>query len=286
MWNGVIAGPLAVAALLLMSAQKHPLASRSVAPRGAWMALFNGRDLEGWVPKFSGHPLGENVNDTFRVEKGRLIVSYDNYKRLDDLYGHLFYNKRQFSHYWIRVEYRFVGKQVPGAPGWGWRNNGVMLHAQPPETMALKQRYPVSFELRLMGGKWLHRSPPTGSLCLNGTTVAYRGKRLSHAVIDSNAPPYAGDQWVLVEAEVRGGKLVRYFVNGRQVLEYSDLRLEQPQPWSATMARTEGFIAIQAESAPTEFLRIEVLNLDRPRSESKLKLPSRSPLTSNGVQPR
>ena len=101
------------------------------------MALFNGRDLEGWVPKFAGHPLGKDVNDTFRVEKGRLIVSYDNYKQLDDLYGHLFYSERQFSHYWIRVEYRSVGKQVPGAPDWAWRNNGVMLHAQPPETMTL-----------------------------------------------------------------------------------------------------------------------------------------------------
>ena len=276
-----IAGPLAVAALLLMSSQKHPLSSRSVAPQGAWVALFNGRDLEGWVPKFSGHPLGENVNDTFRVEKGRLIVSYDNYKRLDDLYGHLFYGKREFSHYWIRVEYRFAGKQIPGAPDWAWRNNGVMLHAQPPETMTLEQRYPISFELRLMGGKWLHRRPPTGSLCLIGTTMIYKGKRLSHAVIDSDAPSYAGNQWVLAEAEVEGSKLVRYFINGRQVLAYSDLQLEEPQFWSPTMARAQGFIAIQAESAPTEFLRIEVLNLDKPQSGPKLRLSGRSPLIPN-----
>lgn len=71
-----IAGPLAVAiGLLLTSSQKHPLLSHSAAPQGAWQALFNGRDLEGWVPKFAGHPLGKDVNDTFRVEKGRLIVS-------------------------------------------------------------------------------------------------------------------------------------------------------------------------------------------------------------------
>jgi hypothetical protein len=258
-----IAGLLAIAiGLLLTSSQKHPLLSHSAAPQGAWQALFNGRDLEGWVPKFAGHPLGKDVNDTFRVRNGRLIVSYDNYRQLDDLYGHLFYNERQFSHYWIRVEYRSVGKQVPGAPDWAWRNNGVMLHAQPPETMNLQQKYPISFELRLMGGKWLRRRPPTGSLCLNGTTVIHKGKRISRAVIDSNAPAYAGNQWVLAEAEVRGGKLVRYFINGRQVLEYSDLQLEEPQPWSPTIARTQGFIAIQAESHPTEFRRIEVLNLE------------------------
>ena len=276
-----IAGPLAVAGLLLMSSQKHPLASRSVAPPGAWLALFNGRDLEGWVPKFSGHPLGENVKDTFRVEKGRLVVSYDNYERLGDLYGHLFYSRRQFSHYWIRAEYRFVGQQIPGAPDWAWRNNGVMLHAQPPETMTLEQRYPISLELRLMGGKWLHRRPPTGSLCLNGTSVIYKGKRLSRAVIDSDAPSYAGNQWVLAEAEVEGSKLVRYFINGRQVLEYSDLQLEKPRSWSPTMARTEGFIAIQAESHPTEFLHIEVLSLDKPQSGPKLRLSDRSRFIPN-----
>jgi hypothetical protein len=263
MWNGIIAGPLAAAALMLASSQKYPLASLSVAPQGAWLALFNGRDLDGWAPKFSGHPLGENVKDTFRVDKGRLIVSYQNYERFDDLYGHLFYNKRPFSHYWIRVQYRFVGRQIPGAPDWAWRNNGVMLHAQPPQTMTLAQRYPISYELRLMGGKWLHRRPPTGSLCLNGTTVIYKGRRFSRAVIDSIAPSYPGNQWVLAEAEVEGGRLVRYFINGRQVLEYSGLQLEEPQSWSPTLARTEGFIAIQAESAPTEFLRIEVLDLDK-----------------------
>jgi hypothetical protein len=271
---------LVVAGLLMASFQKHPLLSRSSAPQGVWVALFNGRDLDGWAPKFTGHPLGENVKNTFRVEKGRLIVSYGNYKRFDELYGHLFYNKRQFSHYWIRAEYRFVGKQVPDAPDWAWRNNGVMLHAQPPETMTLQQRYPISFELRLMGGKWLHRRPPTGSLCLNGTTVIYKGKRMSRAVVDSDALPYPGDQWVLAEAEVQGGKLVRYFINGRQVLEYSDLQLEEPQTWSPTIARTQGFIAIQAESHATEFLRIEVLSLDDHKPQLGPKLSSNTPIAN------
>src|SRR3569833_4061843 len=100
--------PLAVAiGLLFMSCQKDALLSHSAAPQGAWMALFNGRDLEGWVPKFSGHPLGENVNNTFRAANGRLIVSYENYKQLDDLYGHLFYNVRFFLFFWFCVVFCF-----------------------------------------------------------------------------------------------------------------------------------------------------------------------------------
>ena len=257
-----ILGVLALATgILLTNCEQQPLLSRSVAPKGAWVSLFNGRNLEGWVPKFKGHPLGENVNNTFGVESGRLTVSYDNYERWDDLFGHLFYGVRQFEHYWIRVEYRFVGTQVPGAPDWAWRNNGVMLHAQPPDTMTLDQPFPISFELRLMGGSWLHRRPPTGSLCFVDTTAIHKGERMSARVVDSDARSYPGDQWVLAEAEVQGGEVVRYFVNGRQVMEYSDLQLARSEPWSPTIARTHGFIAIQAESHPTEFRRIEVLDL-------------------------
>ena len=37
-----------------------------------WIQLFNGKNLDGWTPKFAKHDLGENYNDTFRVENGLL----------------------------------------------------------------------------------------------------------------------------------------------------------------------------------------------------------------------
>ena len=37
-----------------------------------WQPLFNGKDLEGWTPKITGYPLGENVGNTFRVTDGVL----------------------------------------------------------------------------------------------------------------------------------------------------------------------------------------------------------------------
>ena len=33
-----------------------------------WIALFNGRDLTGWVPKIRGNELGEDPGGTFRIE--------------------------------------------------------------------------------------------------------------------------------------------------------------------------------------------------------------------------
>ncbi len=140
--------------LIATSCQRAP---QSVGPHGNWISLFNGQNLEGWAPKFAGHPLGHNLFDTFRVRDGKLVVSYDNYPEFRGEFGHLLYVDKPFSHYWIRAEYRFVGEQVPGAPAWAWRNNGLMLHTQPPETMALDQEQPVSIEVRLLGGAWSGR---------------------------------------------------------------------------------------------------------------------------------
>ena len=44
------------------------------ADRREWIQLFNGRDLDGWTMKFAKHNLGENFNDTVKVENGLLEV--------------------------------------------------------------------------------------------------------------------------------------------------------------------------------------------------------------------
>src|SRR5262245_63753883 len=112
-----LASPLAI-----VSAQKPDPAARE------WIQLFNGRDLANWTIKFAKHDLGENVRNTFRVEDGLLKVRYDQWSSFDGEFGHIFYNQ-PFSYYLIAAEYRFVGEQVAGAPGWANRNNGLMLHS-------------------------------------------------------------------------------------------------------------------------------------------------------------
>jgi hypothetical protein len=277
---------LALCALLLGCGQPR---LQSAAPQGRWVSLFNGRNLDGWVPKFAGHPLGENYLDTFRVEDGLLTASYDRYTTFGGAYGHLFYAARPFSHYWLRVEYRFVGQQVANAPRWAWRNNGIMIHAQPPETMTMEQQFPISIEMRLLGEQVFHPLPrdawspewslmtrvqrrvfggaffiqrPNGDVCTTGTSVMYRGERSNEQCVAADAPTFRGDQWVLAEMEVRGSEVVRQYLNGRLAMEYTDLRLDEPQPWQPTLALGSGYIAIQAETHPTQFRRIEILNLD------------------------
>ncbi len=72
---------------------------QSGAEREDWIQLFNGKNLDGWVPKITGYPLGENYADTFRVVNGALQASYDKYTRFDSKFGHLFYQRQKFSHY-------------------------------------------------------------------------------------------------------------------------------------------------------------------------------------------
>jgi hypothetical protein len=117
-----------------------------------WVSLFNGKDLEGWQVKIKGYELNDNFGDTFRVEDGVMKVSYDQYEKFDNKFGHIFY-KDSFSHYVFRVEYRFVGEQCPGGPGWAFRNSGVMVHGQSAESMGKDQSFPVSIEVQLLGGE-------------------------------------------------------------------------------------------------------------------------------------
>ena len=235
------------------------------APR--WIALFNGRDLEGWTPKLRGLPAGQDPWRTFRVEDGLLKVSYADYEgEFGGRFGHLFH-EGEHSHYRLRVEYRFVGEQAPGAPGWAWRNSGVMIHGQTPESMRIEQEFPVSLEVQFLGGDGA--SPrSTANLCTPGTNVVIGGALVTQHCLDSSSPTFHGDRWVTVEVEVRGGESVRHFVDGAEVFAY-----EQPQydPSDADALRLapegsllleSGTISLQAESHPIEFRRVELLPLD------------------------
>ena len=235
-------------------------------PDQEWISLFNGKDLTGWTPKFSGHPSGENYKDTFRIKDGILQVNYDDYESFDEEFGHLFYQEN-YSHYRLRVEYRFVGEQTPGGPSWGLRNSGIMIHGQSPESMALDQSFPVSIEVQLLGGDGIEERP-NANLCTPGTHVEMKGELITQHCTNSSAPTFHGDQWVLVEVEVRGGEIIRHHVNGEVVLEYEKPQLDSAEEDAkkliaagAGMMLTEGSISVQAESHPLEFRRIELLQL-------------------------
>ena len=231
-----------------------------------WIQLFNGKDLQNWVVKITGYGLGDNFGNTFRVEDGLLKVSYDHYDKFDGRFGHIFY-RQKFSHYIVAVEYRFVGEQAPGGPDWAFRNSGIMVHCQPPESMQKDQDFPISIEVQLLGGGGTGERP-TANLCTPGTNVVISGSLFTTHCLNSSSPTFRGDQWVRVEAMVLGDSVIQHVVNGETVLSY-----EMPQigggavnhfnPWAKEDGKllTGGYISLQSESHPIEFRKVELLDL-------------------------
>jgi len=259
----------AVAALRAsMKALRSTEAGDGPPPKGKWTNLFNGKDLEGWIPKLKGSPLGTNYLNTFRAEDGVLKVRYDDYTRFNGEFGHLFY-RLPFSTYRLRVEYRFVGEQVPGGPGWAIRNSGAMIHCQPPETMRVDQEFPVSIEVQYLGGSG-RGERPTGNLCTPGTHIVMDGKLVTEHCIQSRSKTFNGDQWVTVEVEAHGNGKIKHFVNGELVIEYEQPQLDGSDPDSVRLTAERkgdkklsgGYIALQAESHPIEFRKVEIMPLD------------------------
>ncbi len=232
-----------------------------------WIQLFNGKSLDGWTPKFRGHPLGENYLGTFGVANGALRVSYDKYERFEDRFGHLFY-KDAFSYYRLVAEYRFVGDQAAGGPDWAVRNNGLMLHSQAPATMGVGQDFPISIEVQLLGGLVNGKPRSTANVCTPGTQIFMNDTMVKGHCRNSTSKTYAGDDWVRVEIEVHGGDRIAHVIDGQTVLEYQrptigggDVNGFDPAVKQDGTLLTAGYIAIQGESHPTEFRRIELLNL-------------------------
>ncbi len=241
--------------------------SEKDAAENEWISLFNGKDLTGWKIKFAGHGLNDNYKNTFRVEDGVFKVSYDLYENFDGKFGHIFYDKK-FSSYKIRVEYRFIGDQVPGGPGWAIRNNGIMLHCQPPESMTKDQKFPVSIEAQMLGGNGTDERP-TGNVCTPGTHIVMNGELVTRHCTNSKSKTYHGDQWITMEVEVRGSSTIKQFVNGELVLEYEKPQLDEKDADAKKLIKpgmdlmlSEGYISLQAESHPIEFRKIELLELD------------------------
>lgn len=253
------------AALLLCAAAAAD--AQDARSEEEWIQLFNGRDLADWTVKIRRYPVGENYADTFRVVDGLLTVAYDGYDDFEDRFGHIFY-REPFSHYRLRVEYRFIGEPAPNAPTWAIRNSGIMLHSQAPETMGLDQDFPISIEFQFLGGLGDGAPRATGNVCTPGTRIVHRGAPDPTHCIAADAPTIAGDAWVTAEALVLGAERIVHSIDGVEVIEYGGTSYgggvvsghrPEMKPDGAPLAH--GYIALQSEGHPIQFRRVELLNL-------------------------
>ncbi|MEP7321328.1 MAG: DUF1080 domain-containing protein [Saprospiraceae bacterium] len=237
------------------------------APKKAWVNLFNGKNLDGWNIKIHHHEYNENFGNTFRVLDKKIIVSYDQYGKFNDQFGHLYY-KTPFSFFHLKAEYRFKDSLQPGAPEYTLLNSGIMYHSQDPKTILKEQDWPISIELQLLAGLGDGKPRPTGNMCSPGTDIEYQGKKYPGHCLNSTSPTINRDEWVKVELIVLGDSLIQHYVNGKMVLEYNHPTMGggvanryDPAIWEPGKPLKEGFIALQSEGQPVEFKNIEILNL-------------------------
>lgn len=265
MKNGYKTVPVVLFSLLLF--QCTSLKKITIADEG-WHAMFNGKDMKDWTTKIHHYEVGDNYGDTFRVEDGMIKVRYDQYEGdFDERYGHLFF-KEPYSYYHLVVEYRFVGKQHPGAPDYTELNSGVMFHSQDPKTILVEQDWPLSVEMQFLAGIEKGKERPTGNMCSPGTDIVYKGVIDPNHCVNSSSKTYFGAQWVRAELVVLGDSLVTHIINGEEVLNYSKPQIGggvahryNPHIKIDGTALTSGFIALQSEGQPIDFRKIEIKNL-------------------------
>ena len=230
---------------------------------GQWVSLFNGKNLDGWTPKFAGYKPGENFGNTFRVENGILSTRYDQYDSFRNKFGALYFNK-PFTNYRLKVEYRFVGTLTPGAPSWGFRDGGIQYHCQSPATLGLTQPFPVCLEYNLLGGNGKD-DRPSGEICASGMYVEINGKR--NAVFCT--PPeikrtFHGDQWVTAEIDVHDGTIT-HFVNGEQIIQFQNPHYDSLNAIAKSFIKDgnslvkNGYISLQSNSHPMDFRKVEIM---------------------------
>ncbi len=238
------------------------------AEDSAWIHLFNGKDLKDWDFKIRHQALNKDTLHTFKVVNGNLFVDYSEYKNFDgEPFGHMGYKLRPFSYYLLRGEYQFItDKQVPGGPGWAKENNGFMLHSQSIASMGLDQDFPISLEAQLLG-------PANGSgtmnLCTPGTNFHdMAGKLITDHCVNATANTrQPTPAWTTVSALVLGDSVIKHMVGKDTVFKFTKPEMGGGNVSGNTVqivngkALKEGYVVIQAESAPVLFRKIDLLDL-------------------------
>lgn len=241
-----------------------------------WKPLFNGKDLKNWTAKIYPYEVGDNYANTFRVVDGVIQVNYDGYgDTYADRFGHLYYDT-PYSHYHLKLEYRFYGDLYPGAPSYTLRNSGVMFHSQDPKSMPAHQDWPISVEMQFLGGLSDGKSRTTGNMCSPGTHIYYQDKLLTTHCINSTSKTYDGDQWVKAELIVLGDSIIHHIIEGDTVLSYSKPQIGgdvvnkyDPRIKIDGHALKSGFIALQSEGQPVEFKNIYIKDLSKDKHATK-----------------
>jgi len=233
-----------------------------------WQSLFNGKNLDGWIVKINHHELGDNYANTFRIVDGKILVCYNDYKKFDHRFGHLYYAK-PFSSYHLKFDYKFTDQWMEDAPWYAYRNSGIMFHSQDPKTILKDQDWPIAIEYQILAEEKSGEPRPTANVCTPGTEIIYQDELYDGHCLGSSSKTYKLDEWVHGELIVYQDSLLIHKINGDTVLQYS-----RPQIGGGVVEGFDpsfkidgkplksGYIALQSEGQGIEFKNIMIRELE------------------------
>jgi len=127
----------------------------------------------------------------------------------------------------------------------------------------------MSLEVQLLGGLSDGKPRPTGNLCTPGTNVHFGDTLITRHCTNSTSKTYDGDVWVRVEALVLGDSIIKHIVEGDTVLVYRKPEMGggaannmKPGVKVDGTPISSGTISLQAETAPIDFRKVELLDLE------------------------
>ncbi len=204
---------LAVSILFGIEAQAAPAAS----PVRERLALWNGRDLEGWRLFIGDGSIA--AKSTWSAQDGVL--------RFDTKANGYLRTERSFSNYHLHVEWRWPGTAAANS------NSGVLLHVQPADAI-----WPQCFEAQLRAG---NAGQVVGmGFDIPGAPLLNNRKRAPRIAEPSERP---FGEWNAYDIHVRADT-IEVFVNG-----VKQNRVEQ-------LPARAGSIALQMEGHPIEFRNV------------------------------
>ncbi len=250
------------------------LSAHSAFAEDGFVPLFDGETLNGWVTTRS--------TDSFSVNKEeKAIQVYAGKEHGSEQLPDCLVTKKQFSHYILRLEYKWLENQFSPRIDWD-RDAGVLFHAHG----SLKKLWPYSIEMQLgetpgtvTGASkdyWKGRKPRrfhTGDLFLIQKDLVQAQYKRNGIWWDPNGELYTGGkpgwarlgtekpkgEWNEVEIRVLGDKKATFILNGEVVFE---IMYMQKMEGEELVPLTKGHIGLQAEWAELLYRNIRIKELD------------------------
>jgi hypothetical protein len=234
------------------------------------------KDANGvqWYPYVKGYTPGMDPLKTFRYDAstGYLVVTYADYPNgsFDNHLGLIYYDKK-LTNYRVRFEYHFKDPQAKNPPSWGKNNSGLFVFCTDPHMITGNPDFPVGIEIQLAG------SPSGGGdvncqICLNSTSPIYPAKigsmditkaggcfRSMQNTNDFKTQNLAAT-WVTIETVVSATgttNVYQYTPDGMKPA--SPIQTFSAPVKAGSQTVTSQWIALQSESQPAEFRKIELM---------------------------